>query len=115
MSSFQRRMLDFIHGQLEAIHLRPGMRGPDIAVELQILQLLEFRSVVLRPTTEEANPRAVMDAYEAFLARRFPGAPTLPLASLLARDERSAELRAVLDEFRRELVDQMLPEERAVN
>ncbi len=68
MSSLQDRVLRFIDEQLDAIRKRPGMWGPDIAVELQILQLLEFRSVLLRPALEDANPRAVLDAYEEFLA-----------------------------------------------
>lgn len=111
MSSLQERLLGYIDEQLDAIRRRPGMWGPSIAVELQVLQLLEFRSVVLRPALEASNPRAVLDAYQEFLRRELPGAPPLPLASLLEKEERAGELTGYLERFRRELVAQMHAED----
>lgn len=111
MSSLQYRLLRFIDEQLDEIHKRPAMWGPDIAVELQILQLLEFRSVVLRPALEAENPRAVLDAYEEFLARKFPDHPPVALASILARDERNNELTLFLQEFRHEQEEEVVPED----
>jgi hypothetical protein len=111
MNSLQQRILEFIDEQLDAINKRPGMWGPDIAVELQILQLLEFRSVVLRPALEASNPRAVLDAYEEFLTQKFPGAPPVPLASLVTTANKAGQLTTILEEFRRNIVMQMLPED----
>lgn len=111
MRALQERILKFIDDQLDAISKQPAMWGPDIAVELQILQLLELRSVVLRPALEASNPRAVLDAYEEFLARKFPETSPIALASILTRTERANELTTIMGDFRRELVAQMLPED----
>jgi hypothetical protein len=111
MSSLKDRVLQFIDGQLDAIHKRPGMWGPGIAVELQVLQLLELRSVVLRPALEASNPRTVLDAYDGFVARQFPGAPPEPLSAVLERSGRAAELTSILARFRGEIVREMPPED----
>ncbi len=111
MSSLQDRMLGFIDEQLTSITQRPGMWGPNIAVELQVLQLLELRSVVLRPALEASNPRAVLDAYEAFIARKFPNQPPLALASILEKTNQNSNFGPILDEFKCELISRMLPEQ----
>lgn len=114
MISLQSTILGYIDEQLDAMQKHPRMWGPDLCVELQYLQLLEFRSVTLRPELERTNPRAVLEAFSEFLARRFPGSPPVPLSSLLARERREGELMIVLGEFRRVLVPQMIPEEASV-
>lgn len=110
MSASQDTILHYIDDQLDAIARAPEMWGPPQCVELQVLQLLEFRSVTLRPQLEKDNPRVVLDRYDEFLARRFPGAPPAPLAVLLEGMRRSSELMMILDEFRRELEQDMQPE-----
>jgi hypothetical protein len=110
MSASQDTILRYIDDQLDAIARVPAMWGPPQCVELQVLQLLEFRSVTLRPELEKNNPRAVLDSYDEFLARRFPGAPPAPLAVLLESEQRSSELMTILGEFRRMLVRKMKPE-----
>lgn len=110
MSAAQDTILRYIDDQLDAIARASGMWGPPHCVELQVLQLLEFRSVTLRPELEKSNPRAVLDSYDEFLARRFPGASPAPLAVLLESETRSSELMTILGEFRGELEHEMKPE-----
>lgn len=110
MSAAQDAILRYIDDQLDAIARAPEMWGPPQCVELQVLQLLEFRSVTLRPQLEKNNPRAVLDRYDEFIARRFPGAPPAPLAVLLEGMKRSSELMTILGEFRRALAQDMQPE-----
>jgi hypothetical protein len=110
MSSLRDTIVQYIDEQLDTMARRPEMWGPPHCVELQVLQLLEFRSVTLRPEMEQVNPRAVIDAYRQFLTRRFPGAPPFPLAILLERNHRAIELMPILGEFRTALVREMMPE-----
>lgn len=110
MSSVQQRILAFIDNQLDAMSKRPGMWGPNIAVERQAILLLELRSIILRPGLEESNPRVVLNAYSDFVARTFPDAPPLPLSTILARAGRSADLGSLLGAFCNEVVAGMIPE-----
>lgn len=110
MSSLQDTILRYIDEQLDAMARAPEMWGPPHCVELQVLQLLEFRSVTLRPEMERRNPRLVLDAYDEFLARKFPGAPPSPLAILLERAGRAAELMKLLGQFRKKIVREMQAE-----
>ncbi|WP_044250860.1 hypothetical protein [Chondromyces apiculatus] len=107
MTTLQGNLVRYIDEQLDAIERRPRMWGPDLCVELQYLQLLEFRSATLRPELERQDPRAVLDEFARFLALNFPGAPPLPLTALLAESHRERELVAFLREFRRMLIIQM--------
>lgn len=114
MIPLQSTILQYIEDQLDAMEKRPHMWGPDLCIELQYLQLLEFRSITLRPELERTNPRAVLEAFSDFLARRFPGTAPVPLSCLLPRERPERELMNILGEFRRELVTQMAPEEAPV-
>ena len=107
MNSLRDTLLEYIDGQLDAIARTPGMWGPPIGVELQVLQLIKFRSVTVRPEFDRQNPRTVLRAYNAFLARKFPGAPPVPLAVILEQDGRTDELMQILQEFRDEQVREM--------
>lgn len=100
-------VLQYIDGQLDSLARRPGMWGPALAIELQALLLLEFRSVMLRPGFDAENPRAVRDALASFVAEKFPDGAGVPLARALATAGREHELPVLLAEFRARLVADM--------
>ncbi len=99
MTPTERRVLAFIDTRLESMLRAPAVWGSDESVELQVLQLLELRLVVMAPLPALKQDRRVQDAYEAYLLRIFPGAPPETLTSLLAGSKRQAELSSLLDRF----------------
>lgn len=112
MGSLKDSILRYIDEQLDAIESAPSAWGPPLCVELQVLQLLEFRAVTLFP--EREYPHAVLDAYEEFLGRKFPAAAPSPLAVLLEKqsggrgeEQLIVELAHLLGEFRKQLAHEM--------
>lgn len=99
MTPFEQRVLRFIDARLESMVRVPGSWGSEESVELQVLQLLELRLVVLAPLPEPSRDRRVQDDYVRYLADIFPGAPPETLTSLLNRHERQAEFAALLGRF----------------
>ncbi|HSK03375.1 MAG TPA: hypothetical protein VK932_19120 [Kofleriaceae bacterium] len=89
-------MLDFVDDRLDHMLEAPDMWGSGESVELQILQLLEMRVLLLEPDQEEGW-RSVQTDYEHFLAKQFPGAPPTILSVLL--EDRSGELTTLLGQF----------------
>ena len=98
MSLLQRTLLEFIDERLESLLRVPEMWGSDESVELQVLQLLEFRLLTLSPSLKDEVAR-VQQEYVQYVRERFPGEPPEPLAMLLSRHGRSAELTSILRGF----------------
>lgn len=96
MTALASRLLDFVDERLDHMLEAPSMWGSGESVELQILQLLELRALILEPA-HTASWRAVQPEYERFLATRFPGAPPTTLAALLGA--RQDQLVPVLAQF----------------
>lgn len=98
MSSLPRTITAWADARIADMLAAPRMWGSDEAVELQILQLHEIRALALRPAQELENPRGVLEAYQAFLQRKFPGVPPAPLFTLVEHLEATA-FGAALAEF----------------
>lgn len=96
MTSLASRLLDFLDERLDHMLEAPSMWGAGESVELQILQLLEVRALILAPA-HAAGWRAVQPEYERFLARQFPGSPPTTLSVRLGA--RQDQLTAVLGQF----------------
>jgi hypothetical protein len=92
------RLLGFIDERLQQMLDAPELWGSNENVELQILQLLEIRLLVVTSPTQPLHGREVQLDYERFLADRFPGAPPITLSTLLS-PERPGELCPLLAEF----------------
>jgi hypothetical protein len=90
-------ILAFITERLQHMIKAPQMWGAYESVELQILQLLEVRAIVLATSAEQLGSQDVQDHYVAYLAARFPGAPPTTLSTLLAHREQ--EITPILSEF----------------
>lgn len=106
MSASTSTIVDWIDKSLDDLLAAPGMWGSNEAVEMQFLQLLEFRSLVLQPQEQLASPRRVIDAYSAFVSKRFALSPPRPFFAVAqARGLRGQEFTSVLEEFRRIMVE----------
>jgi len=81
----------------------PGMWGSPEAIELQVLLLLELKTLALRPALASKNPRQVIDAYIEFLRGKFPSEPSSPLFELLKAPSQEAEFCKTLMEFENRL------------
>ena len=92
------RLLAAIDRNLDGLLARPGMWGGPEAVELQVLQALQFRVHLLHPTAED---RDVLDQLRGWMTRRYPGNPTAPIHVLLRRQHPSMNEAEVLKELAR--------------
>lgn len=91
------KLIDFIDERLNHMIEAPGMWGASESVELQILQLLEIRSLVLGAPDAQSHWHHVQADYERFIAAHFPGAPPTTLTVLL--DQESIKLIPLLAQF----------------
>ena len=98
MTSLRSRLLCFIDERLQHMLDAPEMWGSNESVELQILQLLEVRLLVVGASTRPLHGRDVQLDYERFLAERFPGAPPITLSALLG-SQRQGDFTTLLAEF----------------
>jgi hypothetical protein len=80
------KLIDFIDERLNHMIEAPGMWGSSESVELQILQLLEIRSLVLGAPDAQSHWHQVQTDYERFIAVHFPGAPPTTLTVLLGQE-----------------------------
>ena len=90
-------ILAFIAERLQHMLKAPQMWGTYESVELQILQLLEIRAIVLESVTARSEWQDVQDRYVAYLATRFPGKPPTTLSTLLA--QREQDVIPIISEF----------------
>lgn len=98
MSSLPQTIAAWADARIREMLAAPRMWGSDEAVELQILQLHEIRALALRPKHELENPRGVLEAYQAFLQRKFPAAAPAPLFKLVGHLD-ATEFRSAIEEF----------------
>lgn len=104
LMSWRRKLIAAIDERLVAMVRRPALYGPDIAVELQVVQLLAVRAAALR---DEPGPLGTFrpgDALVAFNRRHFPDAPPVTLSDLLAARGESHRLGELLGDFCREVI-----------
>lgn len=100
MSPREERLLLFVALRLDSMLRRPALWGSAVAVEEQVLQLIEMRRLLLDPTTRPSNDtRELMDGYLNFLANELGEAPSESLAEQLDREGRTSELGPILLRF----------------
>lgn len=109
MSDLARTIVGWADQRISDVLAAPPMWGSSEAVELQLLTLFELRSLALRPEQELANPRRVLDLYAAFLAERFPDAPSRALFQIV-QDAEAAEFRGAIEVFHQRLRHAVLAE-----
>lgn len=95
------KLIDFIDERLNHMIEAPGMWGSSESVELQILQLLEIRSLVLGAPDGQSDGQShwhhVQTDYERFIAAHVPGAPPTTLTALL--DQEAGKVIPLMAQF----------------
>jgi hypothetical protein len=100
VSTLRHTLLQFIDKRLDSLIAKPALWGGRESVELQVLQLLELRAVVLRPSADTRDIfNQLQHSYERFVRKSIPNAPPAPLSALLS-DEDTPRLTRLLGEFR---------------
>jgi hypothetical protein len=105
VSALRDRLRTFVDHRLQSLVTTPEVWGSPESVELQVLQMLQVRALVLVPEQGDRDPGATREHYVSFLRARFPDAPPMPLAQHVAAD-------ASLERFV-EILRQFIEEERA--
>ncbi|WP_437905175.1 hypothetical protein WME95_43855 [Sorangium sp. So ce327] len=103
-------LLKYVDEGIRAMRRAPAMWGSPESLELQALQLLELRTLVLRPQTFQRNHRETMRVYRDFVAQAMKVEPSRLLASLLEERGIVEELPTMIAQLYAEL-QARLPEE----
>lgn len=106
MKELRDEIVTWVDERIEDMLAAPRMWGSDEAVELQVLLLLEIRTLALRPEELAANPRCILDAYAAYLTKTYPAKPNRPLSQIVETDHLGLTLAAALRPFRDQMVKQ---------
>jgi len=104
MTQAEARLLKFIDDRLERMLSAPEMWGANESVELQVLQLLELRVVLLTPADAPHRWRQVQRDYVRYLAGVFPEGRPETLSVLLVSSDRANEFQALLARFARQQI-----------
>ena len=103
-------LVGWIDERMKNMLATPRAWGSDEAIEIQVLRLLEFRALVLRPELEAEAPGHLVDAYMAYLATTYPAKPNQPLSQIVESDylgqNLAAELRRAVDYFTQTMLDE---------
>ena len=92
--------------RIEDMLAAPRMWGSDEAVELQVLLLLEIRTLALQPEKLAADPRCILDAYAAYLTKTYPAKPNRPLSQIVETEYLGLTLAAARRPFLHQMVKQ---------
>lgn len=98
MSVDINEILNSIDKRIEGIVTRPNMWGGPEALELQMLQLLEFRSMLGRPSNYKQKPEEVRRLWWAFTAIKCGGPYNSPLF-VFYKELSCEEFSKILGEF----------------
>lgn len=104
MKELRDVIVTWVDQRMEDMLSAPRMWGSDEAIELQMLLLLELRTLALRPEELTANPRHILDAYAAFVAKIHPKTPNRPLSQIIETDHLGLRLAAELRKFKNQMV-----------
>lgn len=104
MKELRDEIVTWVNERIEDMLAAPRMWGSDEAVELQVLLLLEIRTLALRPEELAANPRCILDAYAAYLTKMYPAKPNRPLSQIVETDHLGLTLAAAMRPFRDQMV-----------
>ena len=94
---------------MRALLETPRMWGSDEAVEMQALQLLEFRALIQSPEEADLHPGRILDAYTTFIHHRFPYATSPPLSQIVHSDDTGLNFARHFQEFLNLGLEERLP------
>ena len=99
MNQLAHVLQQWIDKRLASLVERPEIWGDRESVELQTLQLLEVRALVLDAARAGETLQRIQDSYVAFLSERFPDSPPVTLSQRLSEHADDGEFSSHLQEF----------------
>lgn len=104
MKELRDVIVTWVDQRMDDMLSAPRMWGSDEAIELQMLLLLELRALALRPEELTADPRRILDAYAAYLAKTYRKTSNRPLSQIIETDHLGLRLAAELRKFKDQMV-----------
>ena len=101
------RFLIRLDERLAALILRPSMWGPPVAVELQVLHLLELRQLAIDPGLPKGDEKWIQRRWIALIREVCSDALPGLAAPWLETQERTGELSGMLERLCTEVRAQM--------
>lgn len=88
----RERVLYWVDKRTRDMLAAPRAWGSDEAVEMQVLLLLQFRLLALRPDFDQGDPGSLVDHYLDYISRAYPGKSRLPLHRFIETDRLGVNL-----------------------
>lgn len=101
MEKYQLEFRDYVTDQLISYRDRTAMWGPNIAVELKTLQLLEIEQIICNKERFDKNKGAVMQVYFAELKKLGKSSVTTLCAQLKEDEHFGTLLYMIADNIRK--------------
>lgn len=97
----KKEILEYIDIRLDSMTSEGAMRrwGKEEALELQVLQLLEFRSLVFRPKAFKENPQEIRRMYSIFKLEYLADDSAIPIWANLKKHKELDDLPETLADF----------------
>jgi len=111
MLNQQELLLHYIDECMGSMRRAPDTWGSPESLELQALQLMELRSIAVRPVMFQRNHREMMRIYHGFVAKLTDGDPSFLLSSVLSESGRIEELPEMLSDLYAEVQARLPPED----
>lgn len=110
MSALRDTILHWIDKRTSDMLAAPRAWGSDEAIEMQVLLLLQFRALTLRPDFDHGDPGSLVDSYMEYLTRAHPKHPHQPLHQIVEPDRLgfniAAELKKVIQTFKQSMLEE---------
>lgn len=98
-----------IESRIRSILERPEVWGSNESVELQIIQLLEVRFLLMNNQSDWTQSAIVLKKYLTYLSNCFPNSALQPLPLLLEQNKREEEFTKILAKFVNQQIDAVAP------
>ena len=110
MSALRDTILNWIDKRTSDMLAAPRAWGSDEAIEMQVLLLLQFRALTLRPDFDQGDPGSLVDTYMEYLTREYPKHPHRPLHQIVESDylgfNIASELKKVIQTFTQGMLEE---------
>lgn len=110
MSALRDTILHWIDKRTSDMLAAPRAWGSDEAIEMQVLLLLQFRALTLRPDFDHGDPGSLVDSYMEYLTREYPKHPHQPLHQIVEADRLgfniATELTKVVQSFTQSMLEE---------
>lgn len=110
MSTLRDTILRWIDKRTSDMLAAPRAWGSDEAIEMQVLLLLQFRALTLRPDFDHGDPGSLVDDYMEYLTRAYPNHPHRPLHQIVQPDPIGRNIANELGKIIHDFTHNMLEE-----